>query len=221
MRPTGTYMMRAADPAAKPRPCWGPTSPLRHLRDDHGSSASHAIYGMVSETGRVQGAMGPAQTRGDEAPPYEGGVTHMRRQREGGFSMVEVLVSLLVLSLGLLGLAALQSNSMKSTHSAHLRTQATLYAYDMLDRLRANREAARAGAYDLAPEDAAPTCNPLAYDLVDCDRAEWRADVASLPDGTGAIGYDAGTQFATVFVQWNDERAGGSTTASVTIQSQL
>lgn len=135
--------------------------------------------------------------------------------------MVEVLVSLLVLSLGLLGLAALQSNSMKSTHSAYLRTQATQYAHDILDRMRANREATRAGAYDLALAATAPVCDPDAYDLEDCDRAEWRADISNLPGGTGSIAYDAGSQFVTVVVQWNDERAGGSTTTSLTTQSQL
>jgi len=147
------------------------------------------------------------------------GVQCCKRQR--GFSMVEVLVSLLVISLGLLGLAALQSTSMKSTHSAYLRTQATQYAHDILDRMRANREAARAGAYDLALGDAAPVCNSGAYDLEDCSRAEWRADVSNLPGGTGSIAYNAGTQFVTVVVQWNDERAGGTTTTSLTTQSQL
>jgi len=135
--------------------------------------------------------------------------------------MVEVLVSLLVLSLGLLGLAALQFISMKTTHSAYLRTQATQYAHDIIDRMRANREAARAGAYDLALGDAAPVCNSGAYDLEDCSRAEWRADVSTLPGGTGSIAYDANTQFVTVVVQWNDERAGGTTTTRLTIQSQL
>jgi type IV pilus assembly protein PilV len=141
----------------------------------------------------------------------------MHYQRQWGFSMVEVLVSLLVLSLGLLGLAALQSTSMKSTHSAYLRTQATQYAHDMLDRMRANREAARAGDYDLAMANSAPTCD----NLVNCDRAEWRADLSSLPAGSGSIAYDPATQFVTVVVQWNDERAGGATTTSLAIQSQL
>lgn len=142
------------------------------------------------------------------------------KERQHGFTLVEVLVSLLVLSMGLLALAALQSHSMKSTYSAYLRTQASQYAYDILDRMRANREAARAGAYDLALTDATPVCGATAS-LVDCDRAEWRADLANLPGGTGAIDYDPATQQVTVLVQWNDERAGGSTTASVIIQSQL
>ncbi len=140
--------------------------------------------------------------------------------RQHGFTLVEVLVSLLVLSMGLIALAALQSHSMRSTHSAHLRTQASQYAYDILDRMRANREAARAGAYDLALTDATPVCGATAP-LVDCDRAQWRADLANLPDGTGAIAYDTATEQVTVVVQWNDERAGGTTTTSLTLQSQL
>jgi len=135
--------------------------------------------------------------------------------------MVEVLVSLLVLSLGLLGLAALQSTSMKSTHSAYLRSQATLYAHDILERMRADREAARAGAYNLALGAATPVCNPGAYNLVQCSLAEWRADLSNLPGGTGSIAYDANTQFVTVVVQWNDERAGGTTTTSLITQTQL
>ena len=58
--------------------------------------------------------------------------------RSHGFSMIEVLVTLLVLSIGLLGLAAMQVRSIKNTHSAYLRSQATYLAYDMLDRMRAN-----------------------------------------------------------------------------------
>lgn len=135
--------------------------------------------------------------------------------------MVEILVAVLVLSFGLLGLAALQSASMKSTHSAYLRTQAVQYAHDILERMRADREAARAGAYDLDIGDVAPVCDPSDYDLVDCSRAEWRADVSNLPGGTGSIAYDAATQLVTVVVQWNDERAGGTTTTSLTTQSQL
>ncbi|MFN3593217.1 MAG: type IV pilus modification protein PilV [Thiobacillaceae bacterium] len=143
-----------------------------------------------------------------------------RSIRQLGFTLVEVLVSLLVLTIGLLALAALQSHSMKSTHSAYLRTQASQYAYDILDRMRANREAARAEAYDLALTDATPVCGASAP-LVDCDRAEWRADLASLPGGTGAIDYDPASEMVTVLVQWNDERAGGTTTTTFTLQSRL
>lgn len=58
--------------------------------------------------------------------------------RGAGFSLVEVLVAVLVLSIGLLGLAALQIAGVRANDSAQLRTEATLAAYDVADRLRAN-----------------------------------------------------------------------------------
>lgn len=64
-----------------------------------------------------------------------------------GFTMIEVLVAVLVLSFGLLGLAMLQVESMKHNTDAYLRTQATLLAYDIIDRMRANVEAANSGGY--------------------------------------------------------------------------
>ncbi|HXH03935.1 MAG TPA: type IV pilus modification protein PilV [Candidatus Competibacteraceae bacterium] len=59
--------------------------------------------------------------------------------QEGGFSLLEVLVALIVVTIGLLGLAALQGRSLQTNHSAYLRTQATNLAYQMLDTWRANR----------------------------------------------------------------------------------
>ena len=83
-------------------------------------------------------------------------------RRERGFSLLEVLVAILVLSLGLLGLAQLQSVGIRSTHGAYLRTQATLLAGEMLDSMRANLTAARQGDYDLNFGDAAPTGTSIA-----------------------------------------------------------
>ena len=56
-----------------------------------------------------------------------------------GFSLIEVLVALFVLSIGLLGLAALQTTGLKLNHQSYERTQATLQAYDIIDRMRTNK----------------------------------------------------------------------------------
>jgi len=64
-----------------------------------------------------------------------------------GFSLVEALVALLVLSIGLLGLALLQGQGLKFNTDAYLRTQATVLAYDIIDRMQANPTGLASGAY--------------------------------------------------------------------------
>ena len=59
-----------------------------------------------------------------------------------GTTLIEVLIALIVLSIGLLGLALLQVTSVQSNHSAYYRSQATVLAHDLADRMRANRTAA-------------------------------------------------------------------------------
>lgn len=134
----------------------------------------------------------------------------MDRQSQRGVSLIEVLVSILIFSVGLLGLAALQLNSMKSNQTAAVRSHATFLAYEMGDRMRAARGDALAGFYNLAVGAALPckpkeeTCLPFQRDL-----AEWRANLASqLPNGDGGV-MQNGDQF-TVIVQWSEERVGGS-----------
>ncbi len=98
-----------------------------------------------------------------------------RRQR--GFNLLEVMVALLVLSLGLLGLAALQTVGLKANHESYERTQATLLIYEILDRMRANPQGVVGGNYDLlgAPPSytncAIATCTP--QELADYDVGTW------------------------------------------------
>lgn len=66
--------------------------------------------------------------------------------RQQGVSLLEVLITVVVLSIGLLGLAALQANATKFNHSAYLRSQATNMAHEMVERMRAN-----VGAYPENP----------------------------------------------------------------------
>jgi len=63
-------------------------------------------------------------------------MSRMRNFR--GFTMLEVLIALLIFSLGLLGVAALLTVSVRTNHSAYLRTQATFLAQGMAERMRAN-----------------------------------------------------------------------------------
>ena len=83
---------------------------------------------------------------------------------ESGFSLVEVLVAMLILAIGLLGLAALQTQGVRFNNDAFIRTQGTTIAYDIIDKLRVNRN--NAASYNTlapAPPGVAswPTKNPL------------------------------------------------------------
>ena len=68
-----------------------------------------------------------------------------------GFTLLEVLIAIVVLSFGLLGMAGLQANGVKNTHSANLRTLAVHQAYDMADRMRANVNGMKQSLYDNIP----------------------------------------------------------------------
>jgi len=131
---------------------------------------------------------------------------------------MEILVTVIVLSIGLLGLAGLQLAGLKYNHSAYLRSQATLLSNDILDRMNANRDAARAGNYDIAIGAAATTpgtsCNGSTTDtctptqMAILDVSDWKQNLAAvLPDGDGSISrtLEAGNQImATIIIQWDD-----------------
>ena len=91
-----------------------------------------------------------------------------RAPMQRGFSLVEVMVALLVLSIGLLGLAALQTTSLQFNTGSYHRTQATFLAYDIIDRMRANIDA-------VANSDGAGYDQPTSTDVTmstNCDSAD-------------------------------------------------
>lgn len=146
--------------------------------------------------------------------------------KQSGFTLLEVLVAMLVLSIGLLGLAGLMASSMRNNQSAYHSTQATWLAYDILDRLRANRTVALAGGYGAAnalgsPADcstAAPSGSIAAQDI-----AGWKNMIAcALPEGDGSITITPADRHVSITVQWNDSRAtDGDDDRQLTVESQL
>ena len=128
-----------------------------------------------------------------------------------GFTLLEVLIAVLVLAIGLLGLAGLQATSLRVNQSASMRSQATNLAYDIADRIRANRDAALAGTYDnqsLATTPPACAVITLNGTLAQQDIAFWRNAIAcTLPLSTGSIIRDTtNTNTFTIIIQWDDTR---------------
>ena len=128
--------------------------------------------------------------------------------KQSGFTLLEILVAMLVLAIGLLGLAGLMTSSMRNNLSATHRTQATWMAYDIVDRMRANRASAVTGGYVTAM-GAAPACSPAVPTgtVPAQDIAAWKSQLAcALPAGNGSIAVDTATRVATILIQWNDSR---------------
>lgn len=122
-----------------------------------------------------------------------------------GVTLIEVLVTVLVLGIGLLGIAMVQMESLNANHSAYMRSQAVNLAYDMTDRMRANREAALAGDYDHARGSPPPAGTTVA----DQDLNEWLTELAALlPVASGGI--LRSNDQVTVVVRWQDTRTGAA-----------
>lgn len=122
-----------------------------------------------------------------------------------GLTLVENLIALLVLSIGLLGLASLQTASLQFNTSAYQRTQATILAHDMAERLRANRPAALNNLYTVAFENAPGACGAADPNgtVPQQDISAWlNALACSLPESTGSIARN-GNEF-TFTVRWDD-----------------
>ena len=135
-----------------------------------------------------------------------------------GFTLLEVLIAVVVLSFGLLGLAGLQAAGVKNTHSASLRTLAVQQAYDMGDRMHANSEGILAGAYDAigtsTPADpACITSGCTAAELATYDQFAWNTNNGTmLPSGRGTVTAIAATtapnKAYVITVMWDDYRTG-------------
>jgi type IV pilus assembly protein PilV len=131
---------------------------------------------------------------------------------QSGFSLIEALVSLIVISVGMIGIASLYGQGLGASRTALYRTQAVNLAADMADRIRANRAATT------AYEGAAADRNCDATDNNDCAPADmaahdlwlWQAQVtAQLPAGAGAVAVDTTTPTTyRISVSWTEVGVG-------------
>lgn len=139
-------------------------------------------------------------------------------KKHNGFTLIEVLIAMMLLAVGLLGLAALQAHSLKNNQSAYYRSQATQLAYDIADRMRVNT-----GVLDkylssfMKPEEAqaqtehclkiSTTCTP--EKMAEHDLFEWNAAIHSaiLKNATGTIvKTGAEVKTYTITIAWDEKR---------------
>lgn len=128
---------------------------------------------------------------------------------QAGVSLVEVLVAVVVIAIGLLGLAGLQASGVRVSQSSIHRSQAAQLAYDIVDRMRVN--APTAAVYSIGLNASLPNCDSAptsSAEVAQCDLRDWRLRLQTLPGGTGAIDTSLAPA-VTVTVQWDDSRGGG------------
>lgn len=145
-----------------------------------------------------------------------------------GFSLLEVLIAVLILAIGLLGTAGLVMQSMKSNQSSYQRTQASLLAYDLAERMRLNSDLALSSDSYVATTTANPgteptctTCSPT--DTAARDMYEW-STAANAQGLDGAVTRN-GNEY-TITMSWsvslsNADSGCGSETCSFTLRVNL
>ena len=130
--------------------------------------------------------------------------------RQQGLSLIEVMIALAVFSFGLLALAALMASGLKYNTSALHRSYATSQAYDMADRMRANRIGL--DFYIPLSDSVDPECfgtetetSCTLEEMAQYDAWQWNRDnLRLLPEGTGTVSLES--SIYTITITWNDER---------------
>lgn len=165
--------------------------------------------------------------------------------KNAGFTLIEVLIAMIVLAVGLLGLAGLQATSLRNNLSAYNRSQATQMAYDLIDRMRAN--VAGIATYTTGTASAKANCKNITgcspVEMATNDLYEWTCALAggcenntppiaaTLPGGQGIVCLDStpndGTSAAiancdgagntyVIKIWWDDDRSGTASRQFVT-----
>jgi len=133
------------------------------------------------------------------------------KRASNGFSIVEVLVALVVLGVGMLGIAGLYVVSLRSSGSAISRMQAVNLASDLADRIRANRNARDAYADEAADHECVGSeANCSAVDMATHDLFLWQRQITATLGATasGSVDVDAASaptiRMYTITVQWDE-----------------
>lgn len=135
-------------------------------------------------------------------------------QGQRGTSLLEVMISVLIMAVGLLGIAAMQATALRNSQGSTERSQAVIQSYAIIDAMRANREQAIRGDYNTSGWMCSA---PAGVTLVGNDQARWlqamrRSIAGNVADATvcGSIACANATGICVVGVRWDESRAGGT-----------
>lgn len=136
---------------------------------------------------------------------------------ETGTTLIEVLVAVVVLSIGLLGIAGLQLSALRNTQGAYERSAAVILANSLAERMAADRTQAIAGAYNMAMGGG---CNgPGGGTLAGTNLTDWSAEIKQMLGSTGCGSVNCNAGLCVVTLQWQDR--GGEATGNRTAQMAM
>lgn len=128
---------------------------------------------------------------------------------QAGFTLIEALVAIVVLAIGMLGLSFLQAQGLTFNNSAYARSQSTIAAYDIIDKMRINPIAALNGAYDASTAPSSFTdcdvSNCDTAEMANFDLAQWYQQMQQDFGGDGQIVFTAPNTY-TITMQWMERR---------------
>ncbi|MBF8224212.1 type IV pilus modification protein PilV [Halomonas sp. 328] len=134
----------------------------------------------------------------------------MRRYSQDGFTLLEALIAVLVLSFGLLGVAAMQLKAMQSAHLSYHRSIATLAAQDAVERLWAAIDTTEGECPD--PDDPSPSDPTVSIELDWIDH--WSDKLLGMEDSGSGISSSPDCQY-TITLSWSDGRFSGEDVSSL------
>lgn len=135
-----------------------------------------------------------------------------------GVGLIEVLVAVLVLAIGLLGVAAMQATALRNSQSSLERSQGVVHVYTILDAMRANPDAARTGGYNMGMTCTAPSTSSL----VTSDQHEWIDAVQQNLGATACGQVNCVGAVCTITIRWDDSRgSAGSTTQTFSTTTRI
>ena len=156
-------------------------------------------------------------------------------KKQYGSTLIEVLIALLIMSFGMMGMAGVQSVSLRGNQAAYFRTQATSLTMDIIERMRANLTGVEAGNYNNVAGAATASCftttGCTSAQMAAQDINDWSTQVAAfLPGGTAVVCLDSsgddGTAAAfacdntgatyAIKIWWDDNRDGTANERYVT-----
>ncbi|MCW8887393.1 MAG: type IV pilus modification protein PilV [Motiliproteus sp.] len=144
--------------------------------------------------------------------------------KERGFTLIEVLVAVAVLSIGIFGLIALEGAALKNNQDAYVRSQVTVLIYDITDKMRSNM----AADYTAAASTSTTSCVSYSGSTSGCTSAQiaqrdlfdWHTNIGTIvPNGAGTI--TASGSVMSVTISWDDDRDASTAVESISMSFEL